>query len=78
MEYWKKVDKDGNTTTVESHSFHHEVPDAIQISKEEYDEYIASLPVVEPKPARDYGAEIDKIKDDYDALKAKVDGMEKK
>jgi len=50
MEYWKKVDLDGNTTTVESHSYSHEVPGAIQITKEEYDEFIASLPPPGPPP----------------------------
>jgi len=50
VEYWKKVDQDGNTTTVESHSYPHEVPDAIKITKEEFDEFTASLPPPEPPP----------------------------
>lgn len=50
MEYWKFVDGEGNTLAVESHSFPHQVPDAIQITKEEYDEFIASLPPPEPSP----------------------------
>ncbi len=50
MYYWKKVDQDGNTTTVERHSYPHEVPGAVQITKKEYDEFVASLPVVEPEP----------------------------
>lgn len=63
MEYWKKVDAEGNTTTVESHSYPHIVPDAIQITKEEYDEFIASLPPPEPpEPVRDPLAEIDELK----------------
>lgn len=70
MEYWKKVDQDGNTTTVENHSYPHKVPDAIQITKEEYDEFIASLPIPEPEPVRDPLAEIDK-------LKARVEKLEK-
>lgn len=48
MQYWKKVDEEGNTTTVESCSYPHIVPNAVQITKEEYDAYIASLP--EPSP----------------------------
>lgn len=62
MEYWKIVDKDGKTSTVESHSFHHKVPDATQISKEEFDEFIASLPAVEPEPVRDLLVELDELK----------------
>ena len=50
MEYWKFIDGEGNTTSVESHSYPHLVPDAIQITKEEYDEFIASLPPPEPPP----------------------------
>ncbi|GAJ15335.1 unnamed protein product [marine sediment metagenome] len=50
MEYWKFLNPDGSISTVESHSYPHEVPDAIQISKEEYDAFIASLPEPEPIP----------------------------
>ncbi|MBA7649961.1 hypothetical protein ES703_57760 [subsurface metagenome] len=50
MEYWKKVNPDGTTNTVESHSFPHEVPNAVRITKEEYDAFIASLPTPEPTP----------------------------
>ncbi len=74
MEYWKKVDKDGKTTTVESCSNPHEKPDAIQITKEEYDEFIASLPVVEPEPVRDDSAEIDELKAEIEKLKEVKDG----
>ncbi len=49
MEYWKKVDQDGNILTVEGHSYPHKVPDAVRITKEEYDAFISSLPKVEPE-----------------------------
>ena len=62
MQYWKKIDKDGNTATVESHSYIHLVPGAFLITKEEYDAFIASLPIIEPKPTRDPLAEIDELK----------------
>lgn len=81
MEYWKKVNADGTINTVESHSYPHKVPDAIQITKEEYEEFIASLPVVKPEPARNLASEIDKIKAktaDYDDLKARIETLEKK
>ena len=50
MEYWKYVDGEGNTIGVESHSYSHIVPGAIQITKEEYDAFIASLPLPPPPP----------------------------
>lgn len=62
MEYWKKLNPDGTISSVESHSFPHKVPDAVKITKEEFDEFIASLPVVEPEPPRDLGKEIDELK----------------
>ncbi|MBA7639562.1 hypothetical protein ES703_47221 [subsurface metagenome] len=50
MEYWKLLNPDGSTSSVESHSFPHIVPDGIQIDKAEYDAFIASLPEPEPPP----------------------------
>jgi len=70
MRYWKRTDN-GTTLTVESYSHDLEVSGAIEISKEEFDAYIASLPIPEPKPTRDYGKEIDE-------LKGKVSALEKK
>lgn len=48
MRYWKRVDTDGNITTVESYSHDLDVDGAIEITKEEFDECIASLPVTPP------------------------------
>jgi len=62
MRYFKRIDTEGNTTTVESYSHNLDVKGAIEISKTEYDAYIASLPVVEPEPVRDLVAEIDELK----------------
>ena len=62
MEYWKKLNPDETTSSVESHSFPHIVPGAVKIDKEEYDEFITSLPVIEPEPVRDLGKEIDELK----------------
>lgn len=63
MRYWKRVDTDGNITTVESYSHDLDVEGAIEITKEEYDEFIASLPIVKPEPVRDLPAEIDNLKE---------------
>jgi len=72
MEYWKFINTDKTISTVESHSYPHIVPDAIPITKEEYDEYITSLP--KPQPQRElmnFGAEIN-------ALKGRVLSLEKR
>jgi len=72
MEYWKKLNLDGTIKTVESHSSPHIVPDAIKITKEEYDDFISSLPKPEPKPKpRDPLAEIDEIR-------ARIEKLERK
>lgn len=62
MRYWKRIDENGNTTTVESYSHDLDIKGAIEISEAEFNEFIASLPPVEPKPVRDLAAEIDDLK----------------
>lgn len=59
MRYWKRVDAQGKTTTVESYSHDLDIKGAIEIKKAEFDAFIASLPPVEPGP-------------DYKALYAKA------
>lgn len=71
MRYWKRIDSEGNTTTVESYSHNLDVEGAIEISKQEFDNYLASLPVIEPEPKRDLTTEIDN-------LKVRVEKLEKK
>ncbi len=48
MRYWKRVDGQGNTLTVESCSNDAVVAGAREITKVEYDRFIADLP---PPPA---------------------------
>ncbi|GAI55421.1 unnamed protein product, partial [marine sediment metagenome] len=50
MRYWKRVDTDDNIIAVESYSHGFDIEGAIEITKEEYDEFIASLPEPEPIP----------------------------
>jgi len=71
MRYWKRVDRDGNTTTVESYSHNLSIEGAIEISEQEFNDYINSLPVITPEPARDLAAEIDD-------LKTRIEKLEKK
>jgi len=62
MRYWKRIDQDGKTTTVESYSHNLEVEGAVEISWEEFNVFIATLPVTVPEPPRDFGIEIDDLK----------------
>ena len=62
MRFWKRVDKDGNTTTVESYSHNTKIKGAKEITEAEFNHFIDSLPIPEPKPIRDLAAEIDDIK----------------
>ena len=63
MRYWKRINEQGETTTVESYSHDSDVKGAIKIGKAEFDAYIASLPVILPKPVRDLATEIDELKE---------------
>lgn len=64
MRYWKRVDSQSKTTTVESYSHGLNVQGAIEISKSEFDAFIASLPVPEKAITRDLGKEFDSLKDE--------------
>ena len=68
MRYWKRIDTEGNTTTVESYSHALDIDGAIEITKEEFDEYIASLPIARPEPIRDPLVEIDELKIRMDGI----------
>lgn len=50
MKYYKRIDRDGNTTTVESYNHDKPVKGALPISKAEFEAFIASLPTSEPSP----------------------------
>ncbi|OGO29974.1 MAG: hypothetical protein A2Z29_04720 [Chloroflexi bacterium RBG_16_56_11] len=66
MRYFKRVDGQGKTTTVEAYSHNAPVPGAVQINKAEYDVFIAALPAIPPD--RNLAAELDGLKA---SLKAK-------
>jgi len=70
MEYYKQV-KDGNIVSVEAKSKDATSLNFVKATEVEYDEFIASLPVIEPKPVRDYGAEINEINEKLDLLLTK-------
>lgn len=75
MKYWKLLDKDGCICSIESHSNDHKVPNGIEISKEEYDNYLASLPKEAPQSIRNLFAEIDDIKVRLEALETKTQSL---
>jgi len=72
MRYWKRIKQDGLTTTVESYSHDLDITGAVEITEQEFNDYIASLPKPIPVPARDLVAEIDQIKADIEVIKTKV------
>lgn len=60
MKYWKRVDAENKTTTVESYSHDLAIAGAIEINKVEFDAFIAGLPLG-PNP-RDLAKELDSLK----------------
>ena len=52
MRFWKRVDINNKTTTVESYSHNLDVEGAVEITEAEFNGFIASLPVVIPEPPR--------------------------
>jgi len=62
MRYWKRVDSQNKTTTVESYSHDLVVLEAIEIGKAEFDDYIVNLPVPIPVIPRDIIKEFDSLK----------------
>ena len=67
MYYYKQVTA-GNVVSVEAKSVDKLSPGFVKTTKVEYDGFIASLPIPIPKPVRDLGAEIDKLKADVKEL----------
>lgn len=61
MRYWKRIDSGWNTTTVENYSHDLDILGAIEISKKEFDAFIASLPQPSPAPVRDLAKEFDDL-----------------
>lgn len=52
MRYWKRINQGGSTETIESYSHKLDIEGAIEIDKQEFDSFIASLPVPVPEPPR--------------------------
>ena len=70
MRYWKRVDAQGRTTTVEWYDYDLDVEGAIEIDKAEYDAYIASLPPPPLPPKTELELKVE-------SLEARVDKLEK-
>ena len=71
MRYWKRINAQGETTTVESYSHNLKIKDAIEIDGKEFTIFVTSLPVVKPVPIRDLAAEIDALKAEIEILKTR-------
>lgn len=65
---------DGVIISVEAKSGDATSPNFVEATKAEYDNFMVSLPVVEPEPVRDLAAEIDELKAEIDKLKKVKDG----
>jgi hypothetical protein len=63
MRYWKR-ETNGLTATVESYSHDADVAGAVEITKEEFDGFIAAIPAVAPVQSRDLAKEVDGLKTD--------------
>lgn len=50
VRYWKRLNPNGSTRTVESYSRDLDVDGATEITEQEFNDYIASLPEPEPEP----------------------------
>ena len=74
MRYWKRINAKGKITAVESYSHDLDVEGVVEITKKQYNEFIASLPVIEPELERDDSAEIDKLWEEVRKLKEAKDG----
>ena len=62
MRYWKRVNIEGKTTTVESYSHDLDIEGATEIDEGEFNTFLASLPKPVIKPIRDFAKEIDELK----------------
>ena len=62
MRYWKRLNSDGVTNTVESYSHKLDIEGATEIKEQDFNDYLASLTKRKTEPPRDLAAEIDKIK----------------
>lgn len=72
MKYWKRVNLQGQTTTIESYSHDQDVVGAIEITQAEFDAYIVALPKPPPIVQRDLPSELDTLKVKVEKIAAKV------
>jgi len=70
MFYFKQT-KDGKITSVEAKSVNVASSGFVKTTKKVYNDFIASLPVIEPEPVRDLAAEMDELKARLEKLENK-------
>ena len=72
MKYYRRIDKSGKTLTVESYNHNNPVNDAVEITVEEYNAFIASLPGPESTPG------VKTIETEVQELKVQVQTLEQR
>ena len=63
MRYWKRLNTDKTINTVESYSHDLGVDGAIEITKQESEDFMASLPKLIEEPPRDLEAELTNLEE---------------
>jgi hypothetical protein len=77
MKYYKRTDKEGNTTTVESYNHDKPISGAIAITKAEYDDFIAGLPEPEPAPVGvTLDSQVQELKSQVEVLEQRIRALE--
>lgn len=75
MRYWKRLNPDKSINTVEGYSHTLDVDGASEITEQEFNDFLASLPVSIPIPVRDLATEIDNLKAKVETLGREVTGL---
>ena len=72
MKYYKRTDKNGRTTAVESYSHDIPVAAATEITRQEFDNFVSALPEPEPSPMEPA------IEAEFQGLKERVETLEQR
>ena len=75
LRYWKRINKDG-TATVESYSHNSEIAEAVEITEQDFNEFVATLPIETlPEPSMSVTDQLQDIKQRVANLEARISGQ---